>query len=249
LSGLNSQDGKSGCRSLKTLEVQSPADDVVYWSIDPSSGIIQGPLDLEFMRGKVLHLTLAPQQVALHYQDGKLGTVFMEGVHVLRVGHCAGDLPPDSELVFLAADHPLAFQWNQGRWIWITAGEGRKRKLPIKGRCTCHINGPDPFYATFLSHTAGTGESFTLRVIETLVLSQIEKSVDQVCGERAMQDSELESILTQLLPEDINPALAQCGLLCSDLVLQPASVNKKSAPETTGQSEAVGLNRGPMSHD
>jgi hypothetical protein len=141
---MNAENRKPGCQNQKAMDVQSPADEVVYWSIDHQAGLIQGPLDLEFLRGKILHLTLAPQQIALHFQYGTLCTVFMQGIHVLRVGKCEGDLPPESELVFLAADHPLAFQWDHGRSVWISAGENQQRKLPIKGRCTCHINGPDP---------------------------------------------------------------------------------------------------------
>jgi len=241
---MNKENQKPGCRSQKSMEVQSPTDEFIYWSVDHESGLIQGPLDLEFVRGKILHLTLAPRQLALHFQDGRLCTVFMEGVHVLRVGKCEGDLPPESQLVFLAADQPLAFQWDRGRAVWIPAGENQQRKLPLKGRCTCHINGPDPFYATFLSGATGVDEKFTLRVIETYVLSQIEKVIRQVSADRALLDSELESVLTQLLPEDINPALAQAGLLCSDLALQPTVPTGESVQETAGQSAAVGLNRG-----
>jgi hypothetical protein len=51
-------------------------------------------------------------------------------------------------------------------------------------------------------------------------------------------------VLTQMLPDDINPALAQAGLLCSDLVLQATVPTGEKLQETAGQSKAAGINRG-----
>ena len=59
-------------RLERTLEFQPSSQDVITWSVDESGDVVQGPLDLSFLLGKVLQLVLNAGQVALHVQAGEL---------------------------------------------------------------------------------------------------------------------------------------------------------------------------------
>ena len=47
-----------------------PADDTpLTWTLDPEGGLVQGPLDLDFLRGRKLALVLEEGQLALLTRD------------------------------------------------------------------------------------------------------------------------------------------------------------------------------------
>jgi hypothetical protein len=245
MAAVSARNETSGLKNVRACDTPSTLDDVVYWSVDSNAGVIQGPLDLEFIRGKVLHLTLMEDQIALHFQEGQLRRIFMEGIHVMRVGRLEGDLPPESALVFLASDRPLVLQWHHGEAVWLPADEKLQTRLPIRGSCTCHISGPEPFYATFLSHAEHTGEPFTTGVISSLILSQIEGILREFLLHDNLQLDDIKLLARKLIPDDLNPNLASYGLLCSQLELTCGPASTTRLPQTSGQFEAVRDNRGP----
>jgi hypothetical protein len=222
---------------------QGTSSEVVYWSIDSADGTVQGPLDLGFMKGKVLHLTLAAGQIALQIRKGKLQTIFLEGVHARRVGNMTGDLEPNSELLFLALDRPFAFAWRGQDAIWLTDDQGDQYEMKISGEGACQIKGPEAFYAAFLRNAEHTGEPFAQRVIAALVRSQIEKKVNAEFDGSVQELTTLASNLGTLTPADINPLLSEFGLSCTMLSVQISSSSPTPAGQTTGQSADTRVNR------
>ena len=74
---------------------------------------VQGPLDLEFLRGRKMSLTLEPGQMALLIQEGGLKAVYLDGAHYLDVGHGPHQVPADSSLLFLAAERHINLNWSR----------------------------------------------------------------------------------------------------------------------------------------
>ena len=62
------------------------------WSVDQELGLIQGPLDLEFMRGKRMLLALEQGQYALLVGDNSLKAVYLEGGKQSIAGTAGGGL-------------------------------------------------------------------------------------------------------------------------------------------------------------
>ena len=72
----NETSGLNHGRNWTTL----PDDEsVVDWSVRPDQGLVQGPLDLEFLRGRKVALSLEPGQVALLVCDDCLQAVYLDG--------------------------------------------------------------------------------------------------------------------------------------------------------------------------
>jgi hypothetical protein len=226
------------------MEYQPTTSEMIFWSIDPADGTVQGPLDLSFMRGKVLHLTLTSGQVALHVESGQLSAIFMEGVHAMRVGRMAGDLSPASEIVFLSTDHPYTLQWEGEEAVWLPGDDGQKHETWIGGRCICHITGPESFYATFLRNAENDGAQFASRVIDSLVRSQIEKRVSAELATQQAPETELASVLAELTAADIDPALREYGLGCSHLEIHLVTLRGESVPQTAGHSATGRVQKG-----
>ena len=127
-----------------------PAEDnMMEWSIERDGELVQGPLDLEFLRGKRILLTLEPNQFALLVSDNKLQAVYLEGGHQMEIGNGRNQIPTSSSLVFLAANQTIQQRWtklNPVKW-------NNQHGLESIGHCTLHIDAPARFYRSFLEKT------------------------------------------------------------------------------------------------
>ncbi|MFH1843184.1 MAG: hypothetical protein ABIF77_08240 [bacterium] len=230
--------------NLRTSDLQTPSEDVIYWSIDPDEGLVQGPLDLGFMRGKLLHLALSRHQLALHVRSGELQAVFLEGTHAMRVGPARGQLPQDSELLFLQMDLPFAFLWSGTESVWIPTRDDQPQELRIDGECNCLITGPERFYATFLRNAETQGEPFMRRLIDTLIRSQCAQRLGNELHGRPLTTEAVSAAAAKLIPEDLSPELAKYGLSCSQLALQVIPLVTGKVTHSTGQSAVGHVNSG-----
>ncbi len=236
----------TGIHTCRTWETQLADDTPLTWSVDPNDGLIQGPLDLHFLRGRKILLQLAPSQIALLIREGNLLAVFLEGTYPLAVGRTGGQIPVDSEMIFLAADRPFQVTWNRNDHLWRTTGEKQNRRVGIRGRCECKVTGPARFFGAFLRHSEDVGESFTLRVLDALIRSRLEKILNQgeppaaadLADPRAWEDR-----LERMSPADLNPVLEDLGITCTSLEIQTVSRDQASGILTTGQPVADGDNR------
>lgn len=230
-------------RLERTLEFQPSSQDVITWSVDESGDVVQGPLDLSFLLGKVLQLVLNAGQVALHVQAGELRAVFLEGSHTLRVGRREGELPPDSEILFLSLVRPLAFAWKGQAPIWVPDADGEPSELRLAGECVCQITGPEAFYNTFLRHAEREGGALTHRVVDALIRSRLEKYLGDLARERNLDPEASTEELLHLTPADISGGLAVLGLGCRSLSVRPAGGSRPAPGEISGQSVASHVNK------
>jgi len=235
---------EKGIKPCRTWESQPDTGDRIVWSVDSRDGAIQGPLDFQFLQGKKILLQLGPQQIALLTHAGDLSAVFLEGSHPLSIGNRPEQIPPASELIFLAVDRPLTFTWNQGTPLWISAKDGQMRCFTIHGHCVCQVSRPAQFFAAFLRNGADVGEPFTLRVIDALVRACLEKVVDAALGGQELSHAALASHVESLVPEKLQTPLQELGLLCSELKIRLAQDSSSPQTSSTGQSTSDRVNRG-----
>jgi hypothetical protein len=234
---------ENNLRLERTLELQPSSQDVITWSVDESGDVVQGPLDLSFLLGKVLQLVLNAGQVALHVQAGELRAVFLEGSHTLRVGRREGELPPESEILFLSLVRPLAFAWKGQASIWVPDADGAPSELRLVGECVCQITGPEAFYNTFLRHAEREGGELTCRVVDALIRSRLEKYLGDLARERKPDPEASAEELLHLTPADISGGLAALGLGCRSLSVRPAGAACPAPGEISGQSATSHVNK------
>ncbi|MFO7609168.1 MAG: hypothetical protein R6X35_08200 [Candidatus Krumholzibacteriia bacterium] len=203
-----------------------PADGAAYaWSIDPEQGLVQGPLDLEFLRGHRVALHLEPGQIALLVQGSSLQAVFLDGGHVLDIGRGDGQIPPDCRLVFVAQDRGLDAAWTRDEPL--DAGEG----VAVIGRCTLAITGPRRFYETFLAGLDAWDEPFLRR----LARQSVQAALAGVLEGTDIDPMRLQARLTALDPAELDEELAPCGLSCVRVAFYTAT-----PPVEGGQSADAG---------
>ncbi len=227
----------------RTLEYQPSSQDVITWSVDESGDVVQGPLDLGFLMGKVLQLVLNAGQVALHVQAGEVRAVFLEGSHTLRVGRRDGELPPESEILFLSLVRPLAFAWKGQAAIWVPEADGEPSELRLAGECVCQITGPEAFYNAFLRHAEREGEELTFRVVDALIRARLEKHLGDLARERGLVPEASAEELPRLTPADVSEGLAALGLSCRSLSVRPAGGARPAPGEISGQSADSHVNK------
>ncbi len=223
-------------------ETRPPDHEPVQWELDSDSGVVQGPLDLDFFAGRRLLLRLEPGQVALLIDDGNVRTVYLEGRHTILVGTGAGTVPPGCELVFLAIDRPLSVTWDERQALWLPDGSGRAVRIPISGGCSCRIADATRFFDAFLRFGDGSGEAFALQIIDCLIRSRIEESTAKRCGaDESTPDSPREYI-DSLQPADMDPGLDQLGLVCTSLSVHLPDPRSADGRLASGQSAGMGFN-------
>jgi len=120
------------------------------WSVDAANGLIQGPLDLESMRGQKMSLVLEPNQMAFLMSDGQLLAVYLDGAHYLDVGKTEHQISPEAQLIFVALDAPLA-------------------------ECSVRVERPTVFFDTFLLGQESTDPKFVVRLLEQMIRGVFEK--------------------------------------------------------------------------
>jgi hypothetical protein len=235
---------EKGIKPCRTWESQPDTGDRIVWSVDSRDGVIQGPLDFQFLHGKKILLQLESHQIALLTHAGELSAVFLEGTHPLSIGTRPEQIPPTSELIFLAVDHPLTFTWDSETVLRIPAQDGQTTTVPIHGSCICHVNGPAQFFAAFLRNSSDVGEPFTLRVMDALVRASLEKTAAAALGGQEHSQATLEPYFESLTPQLLTASLQELGLHCSELKVRLAPDSPSPQTSSTGQSTSDRVNRG-----
>jgi hypothetical protein len=229
--------GTEGLNGGRNWDLLAAEDGPLQWTVDASRGLIQGPLDLEFLRDRRLCLSLAPGQMALLVDQDIVKAVYLDGGHFLDIGAGEGRIHPDCQLIFLATDQPIKLNWPAGRSLRI----GRDPGIALIGHCTLALTGPQRFFETFLCGTDGIDQDFTLRLIEQMVhgaLEEILSDFTDAIGETLSVD--VQSRLTNLSPADLEDELGASGLACTHLAIYTAAPPtmegqvREPVPETAG---------------
>jgi len=227
----NETSGLNHGRNWTTL----PDDEaVVDWSVQPDQGLVQGPLDLEFLRGRKVALSLEPGQVALLICDDSLQAVYLDGGHILDVGHGRGQVPCSGHLIFLAVGQGLDIRWSSVEPLELgESGPG------LIGHCTLAIEGPGRFHDTFLAGDDQWDEDFIMRLVRQATRAALER----VLADNGLDAGRLQARLANLEPADLDEELAPLGLSCRRTALYTAAPPIEMAPaDTTGQFPGLGHN-------
>lgn len=209
-------------------------ESVVDWSVQPDQGLVQGPLDLGFLSGRKVALALEPGQVALLICEKSLQAVYLDGGHILDVGHGRGQVPCTGHMIFLAVGQGLDIRWSSVEPLEL--GEDGPGLI---GHCTLVIEGPGRFHDTFLAGDDQWDETFILRLVRQATRSALERVLDG--GD--LDAGSLQARLSNLEPEDLDEELAPLGLACRRTALYTAAPPIEIAPaETTGQFPVPGHN-------
>lgn len=188
---------------------------ILEWSVDRQSGLVQGPLDLGFLRGRRVMVTLEPGQMALLIGENRLQAVYLDGGHILEIGNGHRQVPTSSCLVFLAADQDLGLRWTKLDPI---RGQGLPESGVI-GHCQLSIDGPTRFYETFLAGTTAWDEQSLRNAVDAATRRALE-GLFEPCADRS--ETEVQTRLTNLDHEQVSELLAEYGLCCHQIAAYTA---------------------------
>lgn len=191
----------------------------IAWSIDSADGLLQGPLDLGFLRGRRLSLTLYDGQTALLLGEGRVQALFGRGRHELEIGAGAKGIDPEWRLLFLVPGAGLALRWTAESRLRCGGESGPS----LIGTCLLDIADPRTFHDTFLAGAEALDPAFTLVLIDRLVQSVVAARLQPLhSGAAGRSPTELQAQLTGMGPEVLADELAPCGLVCRQLALYTA---------------------------
>jgi hypothetical protein len=205
----------------------------IEWTVDSAQGGVQGPLDLGFLVDKRIVLILTEGQQALLVQNGRLRTVYLDGMHHLDVGEGPDRIDPTGRLVFLATPAPFQLSWprtNPLRW-----GPGAHQVLI--GSCALQVLRPGAFFDTFLLGVETPDPAFVTRLVDQAVRGLFELVL---AGEDAVDANALQARLTRLTPADLNEDLEEFGLSCTHLAVYTATPpSEENAPSRPASAVPV----------
>lgn len=175
-----------------------PVASPLAWSVDDADGWLQGPLDLAYLGGHGLSLTLRAGQAALLVDDGRVLAAYGAGTHDVAT---SGDGP--LRLLFFAAGPGPQLRWRAEAPL--IRGDGR---APVTGAADLDVTDPVRFFETFVAGGGVMDLSFVLVLVDRLVQ-------DIVAGLAT-------ATTTPPRATDLEASLAPCGLACRRLALQDA---------------------------
>ena len=211
-------------------------ENILEWTVDRQNGLVQGPLDLGFLRGRRVLVALEPGQMALLVADNRLQAVYLDGGHILEIGNGKRQVPTTSCLVFLAADQELRLRWTK---LDPVQGKGLPATGAI-GHCSLAVDGPASFYDTFLAGTTAWDEQSLLRAVDAAARRALEEMLEGCAG---LSESELQTRLTELDAEQLSEFLAEYGLRCNQIAVYTAT------PPTELDEGARAGQFGPLVHN
>lgn len=186
------------------------------WSVDDADGPIQGPLALDFLRGRRLTLTLDDGQMALLLDQGRVAAVFLPGEHEFEIGSGEHCLDASRQLLFLATGDGLDLRWTPEAPLRC----GADGDLAVMGTCRLEIEGPQAFHDTFLAGAEPLDPVFAISLVDRLVQGAVAELLRPALpGAAPWSAAEAQARLTRLLPEDLSDELAPCGLACRHLAV------------------------------
>lgn len=213
-----------------TWDVLSGDHAPVAWNIDPANGVIQGPLDLCFLDGRLMHLVLKQGQVALMAARGGRRAFFREGSYLLRIGN--GGLPADGLLYFMHTDRTFDIPWEQ--IIPVPRNEHCDPATRLAaGSFDVRVESPIRFHAEMLDGRDGEGEGICRDVLAKVMPTLLTIRLAHACGREATPTSQRDTLAT-LRPDDMNPDLAPYGLVCTDLRIDQDFLDAQQPAPTAG---------------
>jgi hypothetical protein len=219
-------DARQGFGNGRDWELEESGTETFEWTIDPQHGLIQGPLDLGFLRGHRMALNLAPEQVALLVEGRRLHAVYLDGGHILDIGNGDGQVPAACRLIFVTLGRGLEAAWTREDPVDLGAD------VNVIGRVIVTLASPGRFFETFLAGLESWDEAFLVR----LVRQRAHAALTAVLADVAPSPAHLQARLTHLDPSDLDEELAPCGLACAEAALYTAAGPvEEGSPTEAGQ--------------
>lgn len=194
--------------------VRDRRDAPLEWHPDPAGDTVQGPLDLCYVTGRDLLLSLDHGEVALLTVRGRLARVMLPGPHWLAVGR--DECPGGGLLYFLRLHQPLVVDWRQYMPVPHRAGDEPATRLH-SGRFQVMIVQPVRFYETLLASRPGEGDGICLPTLRHLLPTLL---TIRLAGMEAGREEGLATLLSRLTPTLLDPDLAPYGLVCRSWSIQ-----------------------------
>lgn len=182
----------------------------LFWSIERSDGVIQGPLDLCCLRDRSLVLALDSRQVAILCLDGEMQKVYLNGHHTLDPIEDSTD--GVSYLYFLHLDSPISVPWRQHIPVAPTSAGDPTSRL-AHGTFVIQIIDPIRFFRSFLMSKTGEGEGICLMALAHLLPTFLALRLAHVCGSGATFEMQNKAV-AKLQGADLDTVLSPYGIEC-----------------------------------
>lgn len=207
--------------------------DQYEWSMEADGPLVQGPLEMEFLRDQLMLLTLESGQYGLLVYNGALKALYLDGIHNLDIGEHGNQIQPESLLFFLSTDKAVDFRWTSNSEHGFTTSDGSK----IIGHCSVRIEKPARFYHRNLRTMTDWSPEAVENHLEPLVQQAFNSLLAQVCQTEFDHAGGLQSTLMNLGASQLDEFLEEHGLFCESIAAYTAAPPVENwQDQTAGQS-------------
>jgi hypothetical protein len=207
--------------------------DQFEWTMEADGAMVQGPLDMEFLRGQHISLILEEGQYGLLVRNGALKALYLDGAHHLDIGQGNDQIKTDSLLFLLATDKNQDFRWTADSDQGFVTRDG----TPVIGRCTVRIEKPARFYHRFLRGLENWLPETITDHLEPLVHQAFNDLLTELCESGCDHAGGLQSSLMNLGAHHLDEYLSEHGLYCVSLAAYTAAPPVENCThQTAGQS-------------
>ncbi len=213
---MNSNQGLNSGRDWGAVPLRQNQHE---WTMEADGPMVQGPLDMEFLRGQRISLVLDEGQYGLMVRKNILKAVYLDGAHYLDIGSSPGQIPTDSHLFFLSTDQAIHFSWGKKHQEVITTQSGTS----VICQCSVRIEKPARFYHRTLRELNQWDPETIENHLKPLVSEALRSLLDQICEHSHHHDASLQSNLMALSPSQLDEFLTDHGLYCESLAAYTAS--------------------------
>lgn len=194
------------------------------WNLDPRDGVVQGPMDIAFLRRGAFTLILEEGQVALMTVRGKVTAAYFSGAHLLEVGDEDTTVPGNGLLYFVHLDQQLVVPWRQHMPILPSAAWDEEARR-AQGTFTVRVTDPVAFHASFLSDRGGEGEEICRDALSHLLPTLMAIHLSQ-----SPLDGSLAEAVAALDPAALDAELATYGVACTGMTMTAPSAAPHARP-------------------
>ena len=203
------------------------------WSMEADGPMVQGPLELEFLRGQRMSLALGVGQYGLLVREGALKALYLDGCHHLDIGQKSGQINTDSLLFFLTTEKSIDFRWTTDGSEGFVAADG----TPVIGRCSVRIEKPARFYHRVLRKLNDWSPEAVENCLNPLVHKAFKDLLAEICETGCDHSGGLQSSLTSLGAHQLDDFLSEHGLYCVSVAAYTAAPPVENCTDqTAGQS-------------
>jgi hypothetical protein len=222
--------GQNSRRNWSALPLRT---EKFQWSMEADGPMVQGPLDMESLRGQHISLNLDVGQYGLMVREGSLKALYLDGAHHLDIGEQKDQISTDSLLFFLTTEKSIDFRWKAKNSQGITIANG----TPIIGQCSIRIEKPARFYHRVLRNLKEWSPEAVNEHLKPLVRNAFKELLDEVYETGCNHSGGLQSSLMMLGAHQLDEYLSEHGLYCVSLAAYTAAPPvEDSADQTAGQS-------------